>query len=141
MITPARSGGLVVHFGERRNHSQVLDGIRAASSAALLAGTRSGREIWEFLQQNDLSDRIYATYEAIVDACCAAWNKLIASTRPHPLHRHARLGQNGQLMSRLVSFPRFDRFVLLPKAGAALAGCETQRSNHDAPPGRAGKMN
>jgi len=35
--------------------------------------------IWEFLRGNDLSNRVYATYEAIVDACCIAWNKLIAA--------------------------------------------------------------
>ena len=35
--------------------------------------------IWEFLRQNDLSNRVYATYEEIVDACCVAWNKLIAA--------------------------------------------------------------
>jgi len=35
--------------------------------------------IWEYLRQNDLSNRIYATYEAIVDACCVARNKLIAA--------------------------------------------------------------
>lgn len=34
--------------------------------------------IWQFLRQNFLSNRIYASYEAIVDACCEAWNKLIA---------------------------------------------------------------
>jgi putative transposase len=34
--------------------------------------------IWQFLRQNFLSNRVYATYEAIVDACCDAWNKLIA---------------------------------------------------------------
>jgi transposase len=34
--------------------------------------------IWEFLRQNDLSNRVFATYEAIVDACCDARNKLIA---------------------------------------------------------------
>jgi transposase len=34
--------------------------------------------IWEFLRHNDLSNRVFATYEAIVDACCEAWNKLIA---------------------------------------------------------------
>ena len=28
---------------------------------------------------NDLSNRVYATYEAIVDAYCIAWNKLIAA--------------------------------------------------------------
>jgi DDE superfamily endonuclease len=35
--------------------------------------------VWEFLRHNDLSNRAYATYEAIVDACCVAWNKLIAT--------------------------------------------------------------
>jgi transposase len=35
--------------------------------------------LWEFLWQNDLSNRVDATYEAIVDACCIAWNKLIAA--------------------------------------------------------------
>ncbi len=35
--------------------------------------------IWEFLRQNELSNRVFETYEAIVDACCVAWNKLIAA--------------------------------------------------------------
>jgi transposase len=35
--------------------------------------------VWEFLCHNGLSKRVYATYEAIVDACCIAWNKLIAA--------------------------------------------------------------
>ena len=35
--------------------------------------------IWEFLRHNDFSNRVYETYEAIVDACCIAWNKLIAA--------------------------------------------------------------
>ena len=35
--------------------------------------------IWEFLRQNDLSNRVYATYEALVDARCNAWNKLMAA--------------------------------------------------------------
>jgi transposase len=34
--------------------------------------------VWEFLKQNFLSNRVFATYEAIVDACCKAWNALIA---------------------------------------------------------------
>lgn len=34
--------------------------------------------IWQFLRQNFLSNRVFATYEAIIDACCEAWNKLIA---------------------------------------------------------------
>ena len=34
--------------------------------------------IWQFLRQNYLANRIYETYEAIVDACCDAWNRLTA---------------------------------------------------------------
>jgi len=37
--------------------------------------------IWQFLRQNYLSNRIYQTYAAIVDACCEAWNQLMAM--PH----------------------------------------------------------
>ena len=33
--------------------------------------------IWQFLRQNFLSNRVYDSYDAIVDACCAAWNALI----------------------------------------------------------------
>jgi transposase len=34
--------------------------------------------VWQFLRQNRLSNRVYDTYDAIVDACCDAWNTLIA---------------------------------------------------------------
>src|SRR3954447_9667214 len=37
--------------------------------------------IWHFLRQNWLSNRVFETYEAIVDAVCEAWNKLLA--QPH----------------------------------------------------------
>ena len=33
--------------------------------------------IWQYLRQNYLSNRVFGTYEAIVDACCAAWMALI----------------------------------------------------------------
>ena len=35
--------------------------------------------IWQFLRQNYLANRIYASNTAIVDVCCEAWNALIAS--------------------------------------------------------------
>lgn len=35
--------------------------------------------IWQFLRQNYLANRVYDTYEAIVDACCNAWNALTAA--------------------------------------------------------------
>lgn len=34
--------------------------------------------LWQFLRQNFLGNRVYDSYEAIVDACCVAWNALIA---------------------------------------------------------------
>jgi transposase len=32
--------------------------------------------IWQFLRDNWLSNRIFASYNDIVDHCCHAWNKL-----------------------------------------------------------------
>ena len=34
--------------------------------------------IWQFLRQNHLANRVFDTYTDIVDACCNAWNALIA---------------------------------------------------------------
>jgi len=36
--------------------------------------------IWQFLRQNFLAGRIFDTYDSIVDACCSAWNALVAET-------------------------------------------------------------
>jgi hypothetical protein len=35
--------------------------------------------IWQFLRQNYLANRVFDTHTAIVDACCDAWNKLTAA--------------------------------------------------------------
>jgi putative transposase len=32
--------------------------------------------VWQFLRDNWLSNRFFCSYEAILDHCCAAWNKL-----------------------------------------------------------------
>jgi len=34
--------------------------------------------IWQFLRQNYLANRVFDAYDDIVDACCTAWNRLIA---------------------------------------------------------------
>jgi transposase len=34
--------------------------------------------VWAFLRANKLSNRVFDTYDDIVDACCDAWNWLIA---------------------------------------------------------------
>ncbi len=33
--------------------------------------------IWQFLHDNGLSSRVFASYAALVDHCCDAWNRLI----------------------------------------------------------------
>ena len=33
--------------------------------------------IWQFMRDNWLSNRIFKSYEDILDHCCYAWNKLI----------------------------------------------------------------
>jgi len=33
--------------------------------------------VWQFLRDNWLSNRVFASYDDIVDHCCDAWNKLI----------------------------------------------------------------
>ncbi len=33
--------------------------------------------IWQFLRQNWLSNRIFDSYDDILDHCCHAWNKLL----------------------------------------------------------------
>ena len=33
--------------------------------------------IWQFMRENWLSNRVFKSYDDIVDHCCYAWNKLI----------------------------------------------------------------
>lgn len=34
--------------------------------------------VWQYLRQNYLANRVFASYEAILNACCTAWNALMA---------------------------------------------------------------
>lgn len=33
--------------------------------------------VWQYLRENWLSNRVFASYPDILDHCCAAWNKLV----------------------------------------------------------------
>lgn len=35
--------------------------------------------VWQYLRQNQLSNRVFESYDAIVHACCDAWNALVAT--------------------------------------------------------------
>lgn len=38
----------------------------------------AAENIWQYLRQSYLSNRVFASYDAIVEAGCEAWNKLLA---------------------------------------------------------------
>jgi len=39
--------------------------------------------VWQFLRQTWLSNRVFESYEAIIDAACEAWRNLLA--QPHTI--------------------------------------------------------
>ena len=45
-------------------------------AAAKDGSTRAVTNVWQFVRENWLSNRIFPSYEAILHHCCAAWNKL-----------------------------------------------------------------
>jgi transposase len=47
--------------------------------------------VWQFLRQNKLSNRIFGDDNAIVTAACEAWNSLPRRSRPHHLNRNPPL--------------------------------------------------
>ena len=39
--------------------------------------------VWQFLRQNNLANRVFENYDAILDACCDAWRSF--SGAPHKI--------------------------------------------------------
>jgi transposase len=33
--------------------------------------------VWQFMRDNWLSNRVFASYDLLLDYCCAAWNRLV----------------------------------------------------------------
>ena len=54
--------------------------LAAAITAAFARAPElnSQENIWQFMRQNWLSNRVFKSYDDIVDHCCYAWNTLIA---------------------------------------------------------------
>jgi len=50
----------------------------AAAAAGALRGTQRPENFWQFMRQNWLSNRVFKSFDDIVDHCCYAWNTLIA---------------------------------------------------------------
>jgi transposase len=54
------------------------DNISLLSLPPYSSELNPAENVWQFLRLNFLSNRVFDSYRAIVDACCEAWNKLIA---------------------------------------------------------------
>ena len=66
----------------------------------------NGQEnIWQFMRQNWLSNRIFKSFDDIVDHCCYAWNTLIDQPLENHVHR-ARL-INVKIVAEVGHFARF----------------------------------
>ena len=53
--------------------------------------------VWQYLRANWLSNRVFETYEAIIDAACEAWRNLLAQPETSPsigLREWAYMGQS-----------------------------------------------
>jgi hypothetical protein len=59
--------------------------------------------VWQFMRQNWLSNRVFDYYEDIVAHCCEAWTKLTNQPLAHQLFRPPGLGASGSDQCRLVS--------------------------------------
>ena len=58
-----------------------------------------GRERLAVLAPNWLSNRVFETYEAIIEAACEAWRHLLAEPTHHHLNRPPRLGPRRSIMT------------------------------------------
>jgi transposase len=55
----------------------VPDNITLLPLPAKCPELNPAENVWQFMRDNWLSNRVFKSYEDIVDHCCHAWNKLI----------------------------------------------------------------
>ena len=55
----------------------VPDNITILAAAAEMPELNPVENIWQFMRDNWLSNRVFKSYDDIVDHCCDAWNTLV----------------------------------------------------------------
>ena len=85
----------------------------------------SAENIWKYLRGNALSFQVWETYDAIVDACCGAWNGLMRTpkmVRPIASRDWARSGLRAAGITRHKD--RHPAFALVSEWSGAIDGCK-----------------
>ena len=85
---------------------------------------RDRENIWQFMRQNWLSNRVFKSFDDIVDHCCYGWNTLIVSALENHVRRTPRLGNRRSFNVRigiissvmLLEMPFANRRTALPSA-------------------------
>lgn len=82
--------------------------------------------IWQYIRANWLSNRIFENYDAIIDAACEAWNKLLAVPKTIKSIGMRDWAHVGRCKWPLVSAPRapFGLPGLQPLVRTARRGCQ-----------------
>jgi hypothetical protein len=60
----------------------------------------AAENIWQYLRQTYPSNRVFASYTAILDSCQNAWRRLPRRGRPHRVHCDARLGNSRSMIMK-----------------------------------------
>ena len=56
---------------------RVLDNLSLLHLPPYSPELNPAENVWQYLRQNHLSNRVFASYDAVVDACCDAWMTLM----------------------------------------------------------------
>ena len=75
--------------------------------------------LWEYMKERFLSLRLHNDYDAIADAACKAWNRLLAENRSHHLAVLTPLDHGGQTLGALVSLCKCTVALEIPNLLAA----------------------
>ena len=51
--------------------------LKVPSNITLVPLPDPVENVWQFMRENWISNRVFTSYPDILDHCCAAWNKLI----------------------------------------------------------------
>jgi DDE superfamily endonuclease len=100
---PGAHAILILHQAGRHGTKE----LRALANISLLPlpprppELNSHENIWQFMRQNWLSNRIFKSFDDIVDHCCYAWNAVIRPAIEDHVRRPKRVGDRQSFIVRI----------------------------------------